>query len=180
MYNVKTKKKEKRNDISTPLLLCKFLYDLLILHYQPKTILDPSCGDGRLTDLFNCDIIQYEIKQGKDFLLEKDKIDCDMVICNPPFNSGNGKKLICGLFLDKVFELCDNDIPVIMFVPMGLRLNQTKKSPRWKEMRDLMPQITTIITLPLDIFDDVEFHTEIICFNTDKLKPHYFLPNEYI
>ena len=42
-------------------------------------------------------------------------------------------------------------------------------------LRDKYPEITTIISLPVDTFDDVLFHTEIICFNTDKMKPHYFL-----
>jgi type I restriction enzyme M protein len=62
-----------------------------------------------------------------------------------------------------------------MICPFGYRLNQKLKSKRWKEIRDNLPPITTIISLPLDIFPNVEFHTEILCFNTNKLKPHYFL-----
>ena len=57
MYNVKHKKKEKRSDIPTPDLLCKFLYDILSPHYNPKVILDPCDGDGRLTKYFNCEKI---------------------------------------------------------------------------------------------------------------------------
>tara|TARA_R110000824_G_scaffold280101_6_gene468200 strand:+ start:548 stop:1105 length:558 start_codon:yes stop_codon:yes gene_type:complete len=184
MYNNKSKKNDKRNDIPTPTLLCDFLYDLLIPHYKPDIILDPSSGDGRLAKPFlvktKSKVIQYEIKKGKDFLKETKKINCDMVLCNPPFNSGNGKKLIGELFLNKIFELCGNDIPVIMFCPMGQRLNNVKKSIRWRDMRDILPPITTIITLPIDIFDDTKFHSEILCFNTDKLNPHYFLPDDVI
>ena len=58
---------------------------------------------------------------------------------------------------------------------MGFRLNQRINSTRWKKIRDEYPPISTIISLPLDIFEDTLFHSEIIGFNTDKLKPHYFL-----
>lgn len=182
MYNVKTKKNEKRSDIPTPDLICKFLYDIISPHYNPKVILDPCAGDGRLTKYFNCDKINYEIKDGKDiFDLNIDNIDCDMVMMNPPFNSGNGKTLIAELFLDRVYNLItDRSIPIIMICPFGFRLNQKKKSKRWKKLRDNYPDISTIISMPVDIFEDILFHTEIICFNTPKLKPHYFLTEDYI
>jgi len=32
----------------------------------------------------------------------------------------------------------------------------------------------------LDVFDGVEFHSEILLFNMPKLKPHYFLPDKYL
>ena len=176
MYSVKTKKKEKRSDIPTPLVLCKYLYDIISPHYQPKIILDPCAGDGRLTKYFDCEKKEYEIKEGKDFFVETLEITCDLVLMNPPFNSGNGKTLICDLFLDKVYKLIsDKTIPIIMICPFGFRLNQTKKSKRWKKLRDNFPAITTIISLPVDIFDGILFHTEIICFNTDKMNSHYFL-----
>ncbi len=60
---------------------------------------------------------------------------------------------------------------------MGFRLNQRKISKRWKWLRDNCPPITSIISLPLDIFDNVQFHSEILIFNVPKLKPHYFLPD---
>jgi hypothetical protein len=176
MYNVKHKKCEKRSDINTPDILAKFLYDIISPYYNPKIILDPCADKGQLTKYFNCEKIEYEIKQNKDFFDAPNDIECDMVLMNPPFNSGNGKKLICELFINKVFEVIKNkDIPVIMICPFGYRLNQKLKSKRWKEIRDNLPPITTIISLPLDIFPDVEFHTEILCFNTNKLNPHYFL-----
>ena len=61
MYSVKTKKKEKRSDIPTPLVLCKYLYDIISPHYQPKIILDPCAGDGRLTKYFDCEKKEYVI-----------------------------------------------------------------------------------------------------------------------
>lgn len=114
-----------------------------------------------------------------------------LVICNPPFNTYSdnkkwmkenkkGKALLPELFADKVFKLFDKDVPLILFSPMGLRLNQRKKSNRWRKMRDEWPQISSIVSLPLDIFPDVEFHNEILIFNIDGLNPHYMLPEEYV
>ena len=177
MYNVKHKKCEKKSDIPTPDFLCKYLYDIISPHYNPKVIFDPCAGDGRLTKYFNCEKIECEIKQNKDlFDLKLMKVDCDMVLMNPPFNSGKGKTLVGELFLDRVYNLItDKTIPIVMICPFGFRLNQKKKSGRWQKLRDKYPEITTIISLPVDTFDGILFHTEIICFNTDKMKPHYFL-----
>ena len=61
---------------------------------------------------------------------------------------------------------------------MGLRLNQRKHSTRWRWLRDTKAQITSIITLPLNIFSEVEFHVEILVFNVTGVRPHYFLPEE--
>jgi hypothetical protein len=182
MYNNQINTKKKRNDIPTPECVCEFLYDIIIEHYNPKCILDNSAGDGRLTKRFvNASTISYEIKEGKDFLEETEEIDCDFVLFNPPFNTGGSKKLICERFLEHTFKLIkDKNIPVMMFAPMGFRLNQHCYSKRWKKLRDNYPDITTIISLPLDIYTGIDFHNEIVCWNTDKLKAHYFLPESYI
>jgi len=175
VMNKKDNKGKKRTDTPTPIWLCEFLYK--ILNKQNfKRILDPCCGDKRLTKLFvDSEIINYEIKEGTDFLKETKKIDCDLVIINPPFNLGVGRKLSTEVFLDKILELCGKETPIIIITPMGFRLNQRKKSQRWKKVRDTYPELNTIISLPLDTFEDTLFHTEIIGFNTDFLKSHYFV-----
>ena len=175
VYNKKQNKGEKRSDTPTPLWLCDNLYEIIAEHYNPKTILDPCCGDSRLTNKFNCNKIEYEIKQNKDFLNETDKIDCDFVIMNPPFNIGQGRKLSVEIFMDKVLELCGKDVPIVLITPMGFRLNQRMKSSRWKKMKKDYPAITSILSLPIDTFDDTLFHTEVLFFNMSKLKPHYFI-----
>lgn len=175
VYNKSENKGKKRNDTPTDQRVCKFLYDLIIEHYNPKIILDPCSGDGRLTERFDCQIINYEIKEGTDFLKETQHIDCDFVIMNPPFNVGTGRQLSVEVFMDKVLELVDNNIPIIMICPMGFRLNQRIKSSRWKKIRDTYPPIDSIISLPIDIFEDTLFHCEIICFNCKNFKGHYFL-----
>ncbi len=175
LYIKKDNKGKKRNDTPTDERVCEFLFNLIKEHYNPKCILDPCCGDRRLTKRFNCDIINYEIKEGTDFLTETEHIDCDFVIMNPPFNVGTGRKLSVEVFMDKVLQLVDNDIPIIMICPMGFRLNQRINSSRWKKIRDTYPSIDSIISLPIDIFEDTLFHCEIICFNCPKFNGHYFL-----
>lgn len=165
----------KRSDTPTPLWLCEWLHNL-VKDQSFKTILDPCCGDKRLTSLFkDSEIINYEIKEGKDFLKEVNPIDCDFVVCNPPFNCGQGRKLSVEVFMDKILELVGNDVPILIITPMGFRLNQRLKSKRWRKIRDTYPPINTIVSLPIDTFEDTLFHTEIIGFNTDFLKPHYFI-----
>lgn len=179
VYVKKENKGKKRSDTPTNLKICDFIYKILNENnFKPKIILDPCCGDRRLTNNFkNCKIINYEIKEGTDFLKETNKIDCDLCVLNPPFNIGYGRKLAVEVFMDKVFELIDKKTPIILITPMGFRLNQRIKSSRWRKIHKDYPEITTIISLPLDIFEDTLFHSEIICFNTSFLKPHYFLDN---
>ena len=175
VYNKGENKGSKRSDTPTDKRICNFLYKIISEHYNPRKILDPCCGDKRLTELFNCEIINYEIKDGTDFLKEDNIIDCDFVIMNPPFNIGSGRQLAVEVFMDKVLSLVDNKIPIIMICPMGFRLNQKIKSKRWRKIRDSYPEISSIISLPLDIFEDTLYHSEIICFNCDRFDPHYFL-----
>ena len=180
VYTSTENKGKKRSDTPTPLWLCDYLYELLSVKEYDK-ILDCCCGDRRLTNNFkNSEIINYEIKEGKDFLKEEDFIECDLVIMNPPFNIGYGRKLSVEIFMDKVLELVSFDTPIIMITPMGYRLNQRINSSRWRKMREEYPEITTIISLPLNTFEDTEYHCEIVCYNTNFLKPHYFIDKKYI
>tara|TARA_R110000824_G_scaffold42883_3_gene125645 strand:+ start:1609 stop:2151 length:543 start_codon:yes stop_codon:yes gene_type:complete len=169
-------KGKKRSDTETPLELCKMIYELVSSKLKPTKILDPCCGDKRLTNLFDAEIINYEIKQGNDFLLETEKIDCDLCLLNPPFNLGGaGRKLSVEVFMDKLLELVDNDTPIVLITPMGFRLNQRHKSKRWRKMRDNYPPITSIISLPIDCFDKTLFHCEVLFYNLKLENMHYFI-----
>lgn len=203
-------KNPKNNKIYTPLCICDFLFDLLNPIFKKRKrkgyIVDPSIGSGNLIFRFNDNkykIIGYDIDNSSiagsinnfhkyNFLETCIKInDVLFVICNPPFNTDIrnkkflkenklGKALLPELFADKVFSLYGESIPLILITPMGLRLNQRIKSDRWRKMRDKFPPITSIISLPLDIFPSVEFHSEIIIFNLPELDSHYWLPEKYI
>jgi len=169
-------KNPKRSDIETPLEIAEFIASL----FDRDSVFDPCSGNGNLLKLFKergYKIESCEIKSGCDFLKRKEKIDAELIVCNPPFNLGVGKKLGSEVFLKKILELWRKDAAIVLFVPMGFRLNQRKTSKRWRWLRDSCPPITSIISLPLDIFENVAFHSEILIFNAPALKPHYFIPS---
>ncbi len=212
---------EKNSSIMTPPFVAEFLFDLVsgILKekspYFLPSVLDPCCGTGNLLHPFKeYDFnwitvgvdLQDETMEGnidtfyksnflsmelKDFEIDGNDPDFDLVICNPPFNNNDdnkkwmkenkkGKGLLPELFTDKIFNLFGKDVPLILFAPMGMRLNQRVKSNRWRKMREEYPQITSIISLPLDIFPGVEFHNEILIFNIPELEAHYYIPRDYL
>jgi len=110
-----------------------------------------------------------------------------LVLCNPPFNyEGKRKKeLLSFTFLKKIFEIFGVNTPVVLFAPMGMLLNQRMVSKRWREMSEdidglsISDRISSIISLPIDIFENVQFHHQILLFNMKMPIAHYFLP-EYV
>lgn len=201
----------KRNDIVTSLEVAHCLFDIISEHIKisavnskfPKVILDPAVGTGNLlapwkqfSVNFNLDIktIGIDIENYNDcvddFLQTKfEDITYwnfkmpDLILCNPPFNQGVGRKLYSYVFLQKIIELFKNTVPVVLFCPMGFRLNQRKHSNRWKWLRNNKVEISSILSLPLDMFNNVEFHNEILFINFPEwygLKPHYFMSEKYL
>ncbi len=188
---------KKKSTIYTPVGVAQFLLGILyprIVHIDPYEylIFDPAIGTGRLTDPWynagcnvrGCDIVDqgaqcYEFDE-YSFESRQYKWRPDLVLCNPPFNGASGRKLYPEVFLRHIFDLFGSTQPVVLFVPMGFMLNQRKKSKRWRWLRDCGARITSIVSLPLDIFEGVEFHAEIVIFNVDGLDPHYFLPEKYL
>ncbi len=181
----------KRADIPTPMWVCEWVYQTLSPHFDRPIILDPSCGDERLTKPWrNNDEMHksnlgytwysYDIKNGphEDFLLTTPEsfkdAPVDLVICNPPFNQGAGKMLAPELFLRHIFDVCGPSTPVAMFVPMGFRLNQRKKSKRIHWLIESNVKISSIASMTLDVFDGVQFHNEILFFNMPFLDGHYY------
>jgi hypothetical protein len=193
-------KNKKPSTIYTPVGVSQFLFGILTKPEVPTflTILDPAIGGGRLTDpwkapsrtIIGCDIVDPRWSQSKfQFIKGKfEEIDqwpqaCpypDLVLCNPPFNNAPGRRLYPEVFLEKIFTLFGVTTPVVMFVPMGMLLNQRRKSRRWRWLRDCGAEITSIVSLPLDTFEGVEFHVEILIFNVTGLKSHYFLTEKSI
>ena len=112
-----------------------------------------------------------------------------LVIANPPFNIDEKTKeyaaQICGrrpllpeVWLKQAIRLWGSKVPIILFAPYGLRLNQTINSRRWQLfLEGVYPEISSIISLPKDIYKNVLFHSEILIFNINGLKAHYFYDN---
>ena len=183
VFNGGTATNPRPNTIATPSGICRFLRDLIAPSYKVKTILDPSAGAGALTRPWkNAKVIAYEILKGRDFFRSPVHIDCDITICNPPFNSTNGEsKFLPQQFLERIVQVTPKRTPIVLFTPMALRLDQTTRSSRWRWLRDNCPPITSIITLPHDVFGrSVKVHSEILLFNMPKLAAHYFLPDKYL
>lgn len=169
-------------NISTPPGICRFLHDLISPHYNVRTILDPCSGKSALTKPWNkAKVIAYELKKGKDFFSCPGRIQCDLVLCNPPF-SGGGKtrQSPVSMFLERILQVVPPKTPIALVCHWSFRMDQDQKSSRWRWLRDECPPISSIITLPHDIWGDAKVHSEILLFNMPKLNPHYFLPDSYL
>lgn len=176
-----TPRKAKPNVIHTPPGVCQFLFDLISPVYDVKTILDPSAGDAALTRPWKKrKVISFEVIEGRDFMECPEWIECDLVTCNPPFNNAVGSEYLPHVFLKRIVQVVPAKTPIAFFAPLTLRIDQGSKSARWRWLRDCCPPITSVVSLPYDLFAGVKVHAEILLFNMPKLRPHYFLPDEYL
>ncbi|MBI2099775.1 MAG: N-6 DNA methylase [Candidatus Vogelbacteria bacterium] len=193
---------EKGATVYTPDHVSEFLYS--ILNEQIKEnglILDPCVGRGSLLRPWKKNgyrVLGIDIEnQGfpytkvKNYLeVEKGELETPaLVIMNPPFNIDSktkvyiqehygGRPLLPEIWFQKAVELFGAEVPMAMFTPYGFRLNQTENSKRWvKFINGKYPPITSIVSLPKDVFKDILFHSEVLIFNLDKLDGHYFVRN---
>lgn len=178
----------KNSTVYTPDSIVDFLHKEIIPFVKTDRVFDPAVGEGALinrlknegsyviaNDIYDVsDMVEVNELMNLDIEDLNERIECDLIIMNPPFNGHPSRKLYHDVFIDKCFELCGVDTPMIAIIPSGYRINQRMKSKRWRKIRDNY-NITSIVTLPLDIFDGIQFHVEIIIFNIEGLKPHYFL-----
>ena len=167
----------------TPPGVARFLHDLISPLYSVEVILDPCAGDASLTKPWKGrTVVDYEIERGKDFFDCPPRIECDLVLCNPPFNQEPESPSVYRpeQFLRRIVSVVSPGKPIALIAPMGMRLNQNKGSKRWRWLRDGAPSITSIVSLPRDVFSGVDFHCEVLLFNMPRLRSHYFLPDEYL
>ena len=216
----------KNFTIFTPPPICNWLAEILEPELKSiETIFDPSVGSGNLLapfkgkTLLGCDIEDFQPNLNQfwqdDFLTWNGNFpQMDLVIMNPPYNHSKESRkkwgrssLLPELFAAKCFELFGKDVRMIMFTPMGFRLNTRcytkKQGDRYRNIRDNFGKITSIVSLPLDVFPNPDFDNEkdevrrnpkkgimqsnikrketqqeIIFFNMPKLDPHYSLPDK--
>ena len=204
MYNLSRNNfydNQKSSIIYTPPGLSQFIFDLV----QDKIelsglVLDPCVGGGSLLAPFAAagfPAIGIDITdQGwpdthlRNYLDVKpgDYPQPSLVIANPPFNvepktklmmkgEYGSRPLLPEVWFKKTLSLFGRDVPIVMFAPYGFRLNQTIKSRRWQAfLTGAFPPISSILSLPKDIYQDVLFHSEVLFFNIPGLKPHDFFP----
>ena len=171
----------------TPRLLANWLESLIGSLLSPVTILDPCVGAGSLVKPWlqtSKSITGYDINKWphekikfyhKSFFDVKRCSRPDLILCNPPFSGRiNNNQMMPEGFLRHLCHLFKPLPPTVLFVPMGFRLNQTTRSGRWCWMQDDGPQIKSIISLPRDMFDNVQFLAEILIFGIKNMKPHYW------
>ena len=195
-------KNEKKATIYTPIEVSEFLFEIVSPHIQKRKgiIFDPCVGSGSLLKPFKSagyrvlgvDIEDQGFPQTKVVnylqLTQQDITEkVSLVIMNPPFNIDaktkeyikqhyGGRPLLPEVWLQKALELFGTNIPIVMFTPYGFRLNQTEQSTRWlKFYHKQYPEITSIVSLPKDVFENILFHSEVLCFNLPQLKGHYFV-----
>jgi len=204
LYNVSRNNfydNQKRSTIYTPQRLSQFLFDLVKDKIEPTgLVLDPCVGGGSLLAPFaaaDFRTIGIDITdQGWPDTHLRNYLDVQpgdyptpaLVIANPPFNVEAKTKMIMKaeygarpllpeVWLKKTVSLFGGDVPMVMFAPYVLRLNQTINSRRWQAfLTGAFPPISSILSLPKDIYQDVLFHSEVLFFNIPGLKPHDFFP----
>jgi len=196
--------RQKKSTIQTPAGVSQFIYELLHDKVaRADKVLDPCVGEGSLLNPWKKSgfkVIGIDIEdQGfpgtrvRNYLTltRRDIRDTPgLVVMNPPFNidpktkkhlvdAYGGRPLLPEVWLQKAIELFGKSIPIVLFTPYGLRLNQTMQSKRWCKFADgAYPEICSIISLPKDIFNGILFHSEILIFNIKGLKGHYFYNGE--
>jgi len=197
-------KHQKNATIFTPPFVSEFLFDILHDHIKQSSgvIIDPCVGQGSLLSPWKkngYDVMGIDIEhQGfantkvKNYLeVQRGEIvkPVSMVIMNPPFNidaktkqyihdNYGGRPLLPEVWFAKAIELFGPKVPIVMFTPYGFRLNQTENSKRWmKFINDEYPPITSIVSLPKDVFENILFHSEVLIFNLPNLAGHYFVRN---
>lgn len=193
---------EKNSTVYTPVEVSEFIFNILNNEItKDDLVLDPCVGQGSL--LLPWKNNQYRTKgidivnQGfpntivRDFLQMKPnnfRIKPKLIIVNPPFNFNVGLKnaavdlgfssrpLMPEVFLKKIIDLFGKSVIIVLFTPYGLRLNVSKYSNRLEKFNNSdYPEISSIISLPKDVYENVAFHSEILIFNSKHTKPHYFI-----
>ncbi|WP_028880794.1 H-NS histone family protein [Terasakiella pusilla] len=164
---------KKTNIVYTPLHLSRWLTDLVLSVHKPSYILDPCSGEGNLTKFFDgVKVKEFEIQNGTNFFNQHKKLPkVDLVLMNPPYVSGDRTTFMPEKFLRHVLDIVPEGTPIVAVMPFNFRLNCRKNSQRLRFLNEL--NITSVITLPFNIFQDTLYSTEIICLNLPQLKSHY-------
>jgi hypothetical protein len=180
-----------RGDVQTPPHGAEFIHSIL-KHLKPTWVLDPCVGEGNLIRPWaeDCYTVGVDVKGPNpgcldaflqhpfETLSHKDfAYPPSLILCNPPW-AGHWQRHTNypQVFYEAIIRIFGPNIPMVFCVPMGFRLNLKFRSGRWK-LLSRGPEITSIISVPVDFYPDTAFHSEILIFNVKrKIKPHYWMP----
>lgn len=178
----------KDGTVYTPTKISSFLFNLLSPVLNPRVVLDPCVGTGRLLEpwhkssytigvdlqnqgvLWTDNFIQYPFDQFTTWSFETP----DLILCNPPYCQSERQMMWPERFLRTLHALFKG-VPTVLFVPHGFRFNVREHSRRRQWLMSDGPKISSIISLPLDAFPTVQLHVEILIFNINGLDPHYWI-----
>ena len=177
MNNIVENKGTKDIVIKTPKQIIELIYDKL--KRKPyQTILDIGCHTGDLSRPFKrkkgISIIGVDVLNDsnenidtfihQDFLkttLSDYNIKPDLILCNPPFGTYENTNIpIPELFLEHIFLLFGDNIPLVYIVPNWITDNSKRRMIKFQNYN-----ITKQIQLEKNIFDDVLIHSKILFFN---------------
>jgi len=192
----------KEYRIYTPLDISYFIYEFIGGHGY-NNIIDICCGDGSLSVPFQTtaktivgidteitgytygEFIKYDFIKHKRFNKYLKEKNIDLVLCNPPWNHCDGRKLYPYEFLKKIIEVFDIKIPIVLFTPMGLRLNRRYGAKRGKKLKALFKNglaLTSNISMPIDAFcpgnKKKGQQWEILIFNIHGIPASYWYTEE--
>lgn len=180
------------NAIYTPTYVSEWLHKLT-KHLKPAVVLDPACGEGSLLKPWCRDSMCLGVDNSltlrlrlppftfarEDFLSYIPPQTPDLVVCNPPWSGAPNKgQSYPYLFLRRIVELYGPEIPIIFLCPMGFTHNQKMKSKRrqWFLGKNT-PEISSVVSCPIDLYPNTLFHSQILLFNIKRVKSHYWCPN---
>ncbi len=113
--------RSRASNQETPPGVARFLFDLISPKYEVMRILDPCAGNGALTRPWRGRrVIAFEIERGKDFFSCPERIACDLVLCNPPFNQELDAPAVYKpeQFLRRIMEVVPSKTPIALIAPM--------------------------------------------------------------
>lgn len=181
---------ENRNStIYTPPEVAVKLHEILtygnMMNYD--TVLDPCIGTGNLvwpfrktSHIIGSDIAQRPricdtFRRGDFTSFKRWLVQPDLIVINPPFNGGDRRMMWPERFLRQTIKLFGPSVPTLIIVPVGFRFNMRYKSRRRHFLKNECPQISSIVSLPLDVFKDVQVFSEVLIFNMPMLDAHYII-----
>jgi hypothetical protein len=187
--NKKGGKRQKINEIYTPINVAKFISRYFDTD-ENSIVMDPACGSGNLLRPFECTTVGYDLddvpKEGVDYFYQANflytyhfKHIPNIVVCNPPFVrdaknrcSISDAKIqnICELFLDRIFQLFGR-IPVAFVVPITFIVDGNHNARRYDKFLNIWPKPSHILILPRDIFVGHIIHSAVVFFNVQNNQP---------
>lgn len=159
------------DNTETPPSLCQWLYERITkAGILPRVVLDPCAGNGNLTQPFQqSETISFEIKNGRDFFAQTAKVDCDLVLCNPPWRQLEP-------FLFHIVRCVGRDTPIVHFGPMESLHHPSSPLFRYLLSPDA-PTLHAVTVLPSNTFPKVGTQGVILWLNLPAVSNVALAPN---